>query len=226
MRSRRRLPTASDGPSAATSCRPSCSSSTSTGYFCAHSALLQRGAGREGQAGVPARSLRQKRAPAHGSGRPHRQHQGARAVEGVRGRRVGALHQSAAAAPQRGSAGRARAAGLDNRPQRKDHAARLQEAPRLPPEDHRNRAEVLPRAAQPVPFTPLSLVFVNTPMLFDTIWAKITPLISKDTLDKVVMIGDESGNLFEYAQPDILPEFLGGEVSEEDFLAERREGKK
>lgn len=63
-------------------------------------------------------------------------------------------------------------------------------------------------------------------MLFDTIWAKITPLISKDTLDKVVMIGDESGNLFEYAQPDILPEFLGGEVSEEDFLAERREGRK
>lgn len=35
------------------------------------------------------------------------------------------------------------------------------------------------------------LVFVNTPMLFDTIWGKITPLIDKNTLQKVVMIGDE-----------------------------------
>ena len=60
-------------------------------------------------------------------------------------------------------------------------------------------------------------------MLFDTIWAKVTPLIASETLEKVVMIGDESGNLFEYAQPEILPEFLGGELSEEEFLAGPRE---
>lgn len=57
---------------------------------------------------------------------------------------------------------------------------------------------------------PPSLVFVNTPMLFDTIWAKVSPLLAKDTLEKVVMIADQSATLFEYAQPDILPEFLGG----------------
>jgi hypothetical protein len=50
-------------------------------------------------------------------------------------------------------------------------------------------------------------------MLFDTIWAKITPHISKETLEKVVMIGDETANLFEYAQQAILPDFLGGDVS-------------
>jgi len=35
------------------------------------------------------------------------------------------------------------------------------------------------------------LVFVNTPMLFDTIWSKITPFIDEKILNKVVMIGDE-----------------------------------
>ena len=37
------------------------------------------------------------------------------------------------------------------------------------------------------------------------------------------MIADQGATLFEYAPPDILPEFLGGEVSEEAFLAERRQ---
>ena len=59
-------------------------------------------------------------------------------------------------------------------------------------------------------------------MLFDTIWTKITPLIAKDTLEKIVMIGDEVANLYEYAEQEILPSFLGGDVSEDDFLSERR----
>jgi hypothetical protein len=40
------------------------------------------------------------------------------------------------------------------------------------------------------------LVFVNTPMLFDTIWSKITPHMTKETLDKVVMVGDEIKNIY------------------------------
>ena len=34
-------------------------------------------------------------------------------------------------------------------------------------------------------------MFVNTPMLFDTIWSKITPALTGDTIDKVVIISDE-----------------------------------
>lgn len=33
-------------------------------------------------------------------------------------------------------------------------------------------------------------------MLFDTIWTKITPCIAKETLEKVVMIGDEMSNVY------------------------------
>jgi hypothetical protein len=66
------------------------------------------------------------------------------------------------------------------------------------------------------------LVFVNTPMLFDTIWTKITPLISPHTLDKVVMIGDEVENLYEFAEQSVLPDFLGGDIAEEDFLNDRQ----
>jgi hypothetical protein len=66
------------------------------------------------------------------------------------------------------------------------------------------------------------LVFVNTPMLFDTIWTKITPLISPHTLDKVVMIGDEVENLYEFAEQSVLPDFLGGDIPEEDFLNDRQ----
>ena len=36
------------------------------------------------------------------------------------------------------------------------------------------------------------LVFVNTPMLFDTIWDKIAQNMPKETLEKVAMLDDDS----------------------------------
>jgi hypothetical protein len=33
-------------------------------------------------------------------------------------------------------------------------------------------------------------------MLFDTIWAKVAPAIPKETLEKVIMIGDEIENIY------------------------------
>ena len=40
------------------------------------------------------------------------------------------------------------------------------------------------------------LVFVNTPMLFDTIWTKLTHNIPKNTMDKIVMLGEELEDLY------------------------------
>ena len=40
------------------------------------------------------------------------------------------------------------------------------------------------------------LVFVNTPMLFDTIWNKFADKIDKATQQKILMIGDEMENLY------------------------------
>ena len=79
---------------------------------------------------------------------------------------------------------------MDYRSQWKDHAARLQKDIGLPPKDHPQSASILPLVALSVELSLLRLVFVNTPMLFDTIWAKITPFIAKETLEKVIMIGD------------------------------------
>lgn len=62
-------------------------------------------------------------------------------------------------------------------------------------------------------------------MLFDTIWTKIAPPIPKDTQEKVIMIADELENIYEFADQQILPEFLGGEIDEETFLYGREENK-
>lgn len=58
------------------------------------------------------------------------------------------------------------------------------------------------------------MVFVNTPMLFDTIWNSISPSIPPATQEKILMIGNELENIYEFAEPKMLPEFLGGEVDD------------
>ena len=47
-------------------------------------------------------------------------------------------------------------------------------------------------------------------MLFDTIWAKISHNIPKTTQEKIIMIGEDADDLYEFVQPEMLPEFLGG----------------
>ena len=49
-------------------------------------------------------------------------------------------------------------------------------------------------------------------MLFDTIWNKLLPSIHPHTQEKILMIGDELENVYEFAEPSILPDFLGGDV--------------
>ena len=56
-------------------------------------------------------------------------------------------------------------------------------------------------------------------MLFDTIWNKLLPSIHPHTQEKILMIGDELENLYEFAEPSILPDFLGGDVDLEEFVS-------
>lgn len=94
---------------------------------------------------------------------------------------------------------------MDYRFEWEDHAIGFEENIIVVAENYWKFAEIFPRFALSVSIVEYSLIFVNTPMLFDTIWAKVSSSIAKQTLQKIIMIGDETASLYQYAQQAILP---------------------
>lgn len=58
------------------------------------------------------------------------------------------------------------------------------------------------------------LYFVNTPMLFDAIWSKISEGIDNNTLDKTIHLSDDIEEILTEVDLSILPKCLGGAQSD------------
>jgi len=80
---------------------------------------------------------------------------------------------------------------LDHRPKWQNHAVGFKESDRSACKDHPQSTNLFPRCPLSVWHALFSLVFVNTPMLFDTIWNKLLPSIHPHTQEKILMVGDE-----------------------------------
>ena len=62
-------------------------------------------------------------------------------------------------------------------------------------------------------------------MLFDTIWNRVCEYVEAQTGEKVIFLNDDLEELYLDADPAILPEFLGGELSDEILQGEEQEKK-
>lgn len=68
---------------------------------------------------------------------------------------------------------------MDYRFEWEDHAIGFEENIIVVAENYWKFAEIFPGFALSVLIMEYSLIFVNTPMLFDTIWAKVSSSIAK-----------------------------------------------
>lgn len=73
---------------------------------------------------------------------------------------------------------------------RQDNAVGIQTDNRPAHEDHTRGAIKFPQYARQVTTTICRIIFVNTPLLFDTVWNKLVPHIAKETLKKIIMVAD------------------------------------
>ena len=73
------------------------------------------------------------------------------------------------------------------------------------------------------PETLHQLYFVNTPMLFETVWAFLKESVRPGTIQKIQFLGSEfEEQLLKLVSKDNLPESLGGTVSDEDLILHDR----
>ena len=200
LRVPRRPPdSATTAPKEANNSPSSSTSRKSTKYGCRHAEPHQRIKNKGNKSSVPARGVRTQQRRADSSGGPRGVHKNAGAAEGVGGGGTSGLYEPAAAAAERKGAGGAGPARLGSRFGWQDHAAGLQEDARGPTPTHLQRHHLLPQHALQVLLPPSRLLFVNTPMLFDTIWNQIAHAIPKDTQENIIMIADEIENIYEFA---------------------------